>query len=51
MSSGDLARELAAVAEGLELMNGEGRSAVVWALAGSDGGAPKVLHAGRHARK
>jgi hypothetical protein len=51
VSSGDLARELAAVAEGLELMNGEGRSAVVWALAGSDGHAPEVLHAGRHARK
>lgn len=49
MSAGDLARELAAVAGGLEPMNGEGRSAVVWDL--SNGHEPKVLHAGRHARK
>lgn len=47
MSAGDLARELAAVAAGLEPMNGEGRSAVVWNLSTPT---PKVLHAGRHAQ-
>lgn len=49
MSAGDLARELASVAGGLEPMNGEGRSAVVWDL--SNEHEPKVLHAGRHARE
>ncbi|MPZ69193.1 MAG: hypothetical protein GEU71_06640 [Actinobacteria bacterium] len=47
MSAGDLARELAAVASGLEPMNGEGRSAAVWDLSSPT---PRVLHAGRHAR-
>jgi HTH domain len=41
-----LAAELARLAEQLEPLNGDGRSAAVWSLAGS----PRLLYAGAHAQ-
>lgn len=45
--TGTLASELVRLAKSLEALNGEGRSAAVWALDGE----PRILYAGRHAQR